>query len=76
MLGYIESILNNYTQMIQFFNTNPTTNTSSIVLCDLGENILDKSINTFSQKYPYIRVKKETVSLEKSMELLLKKKPI
>lgn len=74
LLEYIDNILNNYDGMLQYFNAKHTPNTSSIVLCDLGENILDKSINTFAQKYPYIRVKKETVSFEKSMELLLKKK--
>ncbi|MBI4858361.1 MAG: LysR family transcriptional regulator [Acetobacterium woodii] len=74
LLEYIDNILSNYDSMLQYFNANHTPKNSSIILCDLGENILDKSINTFSQKYPYLRVKKETVSFEKSLELLLKKK--
>ncbi|MBU4438502.1 MAG: LysR family transcriptional regulator, partial [Firmicutes bacterium] len=74
LLEYIDNILNTYDSMLQYFNANHTPKNSSITLCDLGENILDKSINTFSQKYPYLRVKKETVSFEKSLELLLKKK--
>ncbi|MBC3796179.1 LysR family transcriptional regulator [Acetobacterium tundrae] len=74
LLGYISTILNSYDNMNQYFNPNNKTTHSSIVLCDLGENILDKSISTFLQKYPYIRIKKETVSFEKSIEMLLEKK--
>lgn len=74
LLEYVNNILNNYDNMLQYFTKNKNALSSSIVLCDLGENILDKSINTFSQKYPYIRIKKETVSFEKSLELLLSNK--
>ena len=73
MLQYINEILKSYDKMQNHFSANSNQLHASIVLCDLGENILDKSINTFLQKYPYIQVKKESASFEKSVELLLKK---
>ena len=71
LLEYIDTILNNYDNMNLYFSTNHNMPHSSIILCDLGENILDTSISTFLRKYPYLRVKKETVSFQESIEMLL-----
>lgn len=74
LLSYIDRILDDYDAMIHRFRNQPKNPNAAIILCDLGENILDKCITAFSQKYPYIRIKKEDVSFEKSLELLLAQK--